>query len=153
METVATRAAGTTRVRPAAVGDASDVARLLGLLGYPCADDEAAERIAHVIADRRQHLLLAEVDGESCALIPLYPQYSLDLGVGLARITALVVAAEQSRRGIGWALLREVELLSRRHGIHRIEVTSKARRVEAHAYYRSCGYNDDSRRFVKMLCD
>ena len=71
MEPVATRAAGTTRVRTAAVGDASDVARLLGLLGYPCNDAEAAERIAHVIADRRQHLLLAEVDGEACGLIAL----------------------------------------------------------------------------------
>lgn len=153
MEPVATRAAGTTRVRTAAVGDASDVARLLGLLGYPCTDAEAAERIAHVIADRRQHLLLAEVDGEACALVALYTLYSIAHGAELARVTALVVAPEQSRLGIGRVLLREVELLSRRHGIHRIEVTSNARRVEAHAFYRNCGYNDDSRRFVKMLCD
>jgi GNAT superfamily N-acetyltransferase len=153
MEPVATRAEGTTRVRPAAVGDASDVARLLDHLGYPCSREEAAERIAVVMSDARQHLLLAEVDGEACGLIALYTLYSLAHGSELARITALVVAEEQCRLGIGRVLLREVELLSRRHGIHRIEVTSNARRVDAHAFYRDCGYNDDSRRFVKMLCD
>ena len=153
METVATRAAGTTRVRPAAVGDASDVARLLGLLGYPCSDTEAAERIAHVIADRRQHLLLAEVDGEACGLISLYTLYSLAHGAELARITALVVAPEHCRHGIGRLLLREVELLSRRHRVHRIEVTSNAQREGAHAFYRGCGYADGSLRFVKMLGD
>jgi len=150
----ATRAAGTAaRVRPAATGDASDVARLLGHLGYPCEDAEAAERIATVIADHRQHLLLAEVDGEACGLVALYTLYSLAHGSELARITALVVAPEHARAGIGRLLLREVEQLSRRHGIHRIEVTSNARRVDAHAFYRGCGYSDDSRRFVKMLCD
>ena len=153
MEQVAARAADTARVRPAATGDASDVARLLGHLGYPCEPEEAAERIAVVIADRRQHLLLAEVDGEACGLVALYTMYSLPNGNELARITALVVAPEQARCGIGRLLLREVEQLSRRHGIHRIEVTSNARRVEAHAFYRDCGYSDDSRRFVKMLCD
>ena len=146
-------ASGDARVRPAATGDASDVARLLGDLGYPCEDAEAAERIAVVIADRRQHLLLAEVDGEACGLIALYTLYSLAHGSELARITALVVAPERARGGIGRLLLREVEQLSRRHGIHRIEVTSNARRTEAHAFYRGCGYSDDSRRFVKMLCD
>lgn len=153
MEQSAARAADTARVRPAATGDASDVARLLGHLGYPCDAAEAAERIAVVIADRRQHLLLAEVDGEACGLVALYTMYSLPNGNELARITALVVAPEQARCGIGRLLLREVEQLSRRHGIHRIEVTSNARRVEAHAFYRGCGYSDDSRRFVKMLCD
>jgi len=106
-----------------------------------------------VISDRRQHLLLAELDGEACGLIALYTLYSLAHGSELARITALVVVPECARSGIGRLLLREVEQLSRRHGIHRIEVTSNARRVDAHAFYRDCGYSDDSRRFVKMLCD
>ena len=154
MEPVAAaRTAVNARVRPAATGDASDVARLLGHLGYPCEDADAAERIAVVIADRRQHLLLAEVDGEACGLVALYTLYSLAHGSELARITALVVSPERARCGIGRLLLREVEQLSRRYGIHRIEVTSNARRVEAHAFYRGCGYADDSRRFVKMLCD
>jgi ribosomal protein S18 acetylase RimI-like enzyme len=153
MEPVATRTEGTTRVRAAAVGDSSDVARLLDHLGYPCSHAEAAERIAVVLGDRRQHLLLAEVDGEACGLIALYTLYSIAHGNELARITALVVAPEACRLGIGRALLREVEAMARRHGIHRIEVTSNAQRTGAHAFYRGCGYADGSLRFVKMLGD
>jgi len=141
------------RIRPAEPGDASDVARLLTLLGYPCDRDEAAERIAVIAHDRRQHLLLAEVGGEACGLISLYTLYSLAHGAELARITALVVAPEHCRNGIGRLLLREVELLSRRHRVHRVEVTSNAQREGAHAFYRGCGYACGSLRFVKMLGD
>ena len=153
MGSAATVVAGEPRVRPAELGDASDVARLLTLLGYPCERDEAAERIAVIAQDRRQNLLLAEVDGEACGLISLYTLYSLAHGAELARITALVVAPEHCRHGIGRLLLREVELLSRRHRVHRIEVTSNAQREGAHAFYRGCGYADGSLRFIKMLGD
>ena len=146
-------AESTRRVRPAATGDASDVARLLEHLGYPCSDGEAAERIAMVLSDPRQHLLLAEVDGEACGLVSLYTLYSLAHGSDLARITSLVIAPNHARTGIGRLLLREVEQVSRHQGIHRIEVTSNEHRVDAHAFYRDCGYSDDSHRFVKMLCD
>lgn len=153
MASAASLAADEIRIRAAETGDACDVARLLDLLGYPCTDDEAVERILVAIHDRRQHLLLAEIDGKACALISLYCLYSIAHDAELARITALVVAPDHARRGVGRRLLREVELLSRRHGIHRIEVTCNARRETAHAFYRDCGYSDGSQRFIKMLGD
>ncbi|MFC3551452.1 GNAT family N-acetyltransferase [Lysobacter cavernae] len=146
--------AGTApRVRAAELGDASDVARLLGELGYPCSRDEAAERITLVRHDPRQHLLLAEIDGEACGLVALYSLYSVVHGSELARITALVVTAACQHQGVGRRLLREVELISRRNGVARIEVTSNARRTDAHAFYRQCGYADSSLRFLKALGD
>lgn len=153
MGSAAPFASGNPRIRAAETGDAGDVARLLDLLGYPCDPDEAAERISVIAHDQRQQLLLAEVDGHACALISLHSLYSVAHGNELARITALVVDPAFCRRGIGRLLLREVELLSRRHGIHRIEVTSNARREAAHAFYRDCGYDDGSLRFIKMLGD
>ena len=153
MGRAATSAETAPRVRPAELGDAHDVARLLGDLGYPCNRDEAAERIAVVRHDPRQHLLLAEIDGDACGLISLYTLYSVVHGTELARITALVVSPACQRQGIGRRLLREVELISRRTGVSRIEVTSNLRRSEAHAFYRDCGYSDGSLRFVKALGD
>ena len=140
-------------MRAAAAGDAGDVARLLAILGYPCSDAEAAERIDVIARDPRQHLLLAECGAQACGLIGLYTLYSLAHGAELARITALVVAPEHHGGGIGRLLLREVELLSRRRGVRRIEVTSNAQRSGAHAFYRRCGYADGSLRFIKMLGD
>lgn len=140
-------------VRTAEIGDASDVAGLLETLGYPCTRDEAAERIAMIIADPRQHLLLAEIDGAACGLVAMYTRYSLTRGAELARITALVVAPACSRQGVGRRLLREVEAIARRAGVVRIEVTSNRRRNDAHAFYRGCGYADGSAHFIKVLGD
>lgn len=143
----------TARVRAARVGDAADVARLLDLLGYPCPAGDAADRVTLILGEPRQHLLLAELDGEVCGLVALYSLYSLAHGSDLARITAMVVAPEAQRRGVGRRLLREAEALARRTGIARIEITSNSQREGAHAFYRGCGYSDDSLRFLKLLGD
>lgn len=142
-----------TRVRGARVGDAACVARLLDLLGYPCPASDAADRITLILSEPRQHLLVAEVDGEVCGMVSVYALYSLAHGCDLARITAMVVEPDAQRRGIGRRLLREAEALARRTGIARIEVTSNTGRDGAHAFYRVCGYSDDSQRFVKLLGD
>ena len=146
-------AARTPRIRAAAIGDASDVARLLEALGYPCDRADAAERIAVVLGDPRQHLLLAEIDGHACGMVAMDMRYSITRGADQTRITALVVAPDCSRQGIGRRLLREVESISRRAGIARIEVTSNVRRQDAHAFYHRCGYVEGSRHFAKLLGD
>lgn len=141
------------RVRDARIGDASDVAALLETLGYPCSRDEAADRIAMVLADPRQRLLLAEIGGHACALAGMDLRYSLARGTEQARITALVVAPDCERRGVGRRLLREVEAIARQAGATRVEVTSAASREGARAFYHGCGYADGSRHFVKPLGD
>lgn len=141
------------QLRSAEPGDAGDVALLLEILGYPCTRDEAADRIVLVRNDRRYHLLLARRDGATCGLIALNLVYSLARGADIARITALVVAPDHHRQGIGRRLLREVELIARRAGASRLELTSNPRRVDAHAFYRGCGYADGSQHFIKLLGD
>lgn len=140
-------------VRLAELGDASDVAGLLSHLGYPCTRDEAFERIITLQDDARHYLLLAEIDGHACGLIASHTRYSLTHGSDLTRITALVVAPSCHRQGIGRQLLREVERRARRDGVSRVEVTSNVSRLEAHEFYRRCGYSDGSLKFVKTLGD
>lgn len=153
MGRVAGSGEATARIRAAELGDASDVAFLLGELGYPCTRDEAAERIAVVRHDPRQHLLLAEVEGDACGLVSLYTLYSVVHGCELARITGLVVLPDSQGHGIGRRLLKEVESISRRSGVRRIEITSNSSRTGAQAFYRRCGYLDDAMRFIKALGD
>lgn len=141
------------RVRLAEPGDASGVATLLETLGYPCTPAEAADRIAVITADRCQHLLLADADGAICGLISLGLVFSLTRGANIARITALVVAPNCQRQGIGRRLLREVERIAHRAGASRLELTSNPGRIDAHEFYRSCGYADGSQHFVKLLGD
>jgi GNAT superfamily N-acetyltransferase len=141
------------RVRGVEPRDAAAVAQLLEALGYPCTETDAIERIARFRDEERQFLLLAEDGADACGLAAVQLSYSLTRGADVARITALVVSPTHHRRGIGRRLLREIEVHARRAGAIRIELTSNARRSEAHAFYHGCGYADGSRHFVKLLGD
>jgi GNAT superfamily N-acetyltransferase len=141
------------RVRGVGPDDAASVATLLEQLGYPCTQAEATERIAQFRDEARQFLLLAERDGQACGLAAVKLNYSLTRGADVARITAFVVSPECHGQGIGRRLLREVEILARRNGAVRLEVTSNPSRTGAHAFYHACGYTDGSRHFVKLLGD
>ena len=141
------------RVRGVEPGDAAAVATLLDALGYPCTEAEAAERIGRVREAPRQFLLLAEADAQPAGLAAMKLDYSLTRGADVARLTAMIVAADAHGQGIGRRLLREVETLARRNGAVRLEVTSNPSRTGAHAFYHACGYSDGSRHFVKLLGD
>ena len=138
-------------LRNASPADADDVAALLTDLGYPCERVDALDRIATIIDNDRQALVLARRDGAVCGLIALDFMYYLPLGTTTCRVTALVVTPTAQGLGIGRTLLKEAERRARVGGAARIELTSGAQRTEAHAFYRACGYKDSSVRFVKLL--
>lgn len=140
-------------LRNATPADADEVAVLLGALGYPCDPDDAAERIAAVLHNDRQALLLARLRGVACGLLSLDFMYYLPLGTTTCRVTALVVSDDARGHGVGRALLRDAERRARAAGAARLEVTSAGHRTEAHAFYRACGFTDGAARFVKSLGD
>ncbi|MEQ1512324.1 MAG: GNAT family N-acetyltransferase [Lysobacteraceae bacterium] len=146
-------AADDVDLRGAVPADADDVAALLTQLGYPCEPADAAERIATVLHNDRQALILARQRGVVCGLLALDYMYYLPLGTTTCRVTALVVSADVQGHGIGRLLLRDAERRARIGGAARLEVTSASHRTEAHAFYRACGFSDGAARFVKLLGD
>ena len=140
-------------VRSAGVGDADDVARLLTDLGYPCDVHDAAERITATLDDARQVLLVARCEGRACGLLALDFMYYLPLGATTCRITALVIAPEAQRHGLGRQLLREAERRARVACAARLELASAGHRHDAHQFYRACGFGEGAVRFVKLLGD
>ena len=140
-------------VRPARVDDGVGLSHLLDVLGYPCPAEEAAQRVLDVHDDPNQTALVAEHEGQLAGLLCIDLSYYLPLGAFTCRITALSVAGNAQRRGIGRRLLKEAESLARSAGAVRIELTSAAHREEAHAFYRACGYGEGAVRFVKRLGD
>lgn len=148
-------AAGTDSllVRPATAQDAAGVATLLGVLGYPCDRDEAAHRLRALAEESDQEILVADRHGCLVGLLALDMMYYLPLGARTCRITALVVADGEQRRGVGRMLLREAEHRARQDGAARIELTSATHRTEAHAFYKACGFNESALRFLKRLGD
>jgi ribosomal protein S18 acetylase RimI-like enzyme len=140
-------------LRGAVPADADDVAALLCALGYPCEAVEAAERIATVLHNDRQALIVARHRGAVCGLLALDFMYYLPLGTTTCRVTALVVLPDARGHGLGRLLLRDAERRARLGGAARLEVTSAGHRTEAHAFYRACGFSEGAVRFVKLLGD
>ncbi|MCC7096755.1 MAG: GNAT family N-acetyltransferase [Thermomonas sp.] len=138
-------------LRNAVIADADDVARLLDELGYPCDLRDAVERIATILANDRQALVVARRGGVVCGLVALDFMYYLPLGTTTCRITTLVVLEDARGSGVGRHLLMEAERRARAGGAARIELTSGTQRTEAHGFYRACGYSNSSMRFVKPL--
>jgi GNAT superfamily N-acetyltransferase len=124
-------------IRRALPQDAPAIAELLSALGYPAAPEEVLERLNAL--DDADCVLLA--DG---GLIALHRMPRLAEGDKLARITALVVAPESRRKGLGQALLRAAEEVARRWGCELVEVSSGRRpeRDAAHRFYRAAAFED-----------
>lgn len=140
-------------LRGAVPADADDVATLLEALGYPCEAADAAERIAAMLHNDRQALVVARHRGAVRGLLALDFMYYLPLGTTTCRVTALVVLPDARGHGLGRLLLRDAERRARLGGAARLEVTSASHRTEAHAFYRACGFSEGAVRFVKSLGD
>lgn len=140
-------------IRAVADDDALAVSQLLGVLGYPCDETEAATRLKALADDPDQRLLVADLHGGLLGLVCYDLMYYLPLGAITCRITALAIADTAQRRGIGRALLREAEARARVAGAARIELTTANHRNEAHEFYRACGCSESALRFVKRLGD
>ena len=113
-----------TEVRRAAEADAAAIAELLGQLGYPSSDEQVRTRL------------------ERFELMP---------GAEACRVTALAVAPNARRRGVGLALMEAAEALAREQGCFRVEVTCRSDRHAAHALYRDLGFEERRHRFAKEL--
>lgn len=138
-------------LRSASLIDADDVGALLSELGYPCDTADARQRIATIIDNDRQALVVARCDGVVRGLVALDFMYYLPLDTLTCRVTALVVSAQAQGRGLGRHLLREAERRARSGGAARLELSSGSQRADAHAFYRACGYSDGTVRFIKRL--
>jgi GNAT superfamily N-acetyltransferase len=138
-------------IRLATLGDAEAIAPLLGQLGYPTTADELAERIDR-LADRPDgEVLVAELDGEVVGLAAYQLIDLIERPDPQCRVTALVVDDRYRRRGVAYALIHTIEETARDFACFRLEVTTRADRADALAFYRAAGFEQRPHRLVKPL--
>ena len=127
---------------------------LLGLLGYPCPAEEAAQRVLDLREDPNQTCWWPTPRRTLAGMVCCDVSYYLPLGAPTCRITALAVSAERPAPGHRpRCCCGKPKRWPAACGAVRIELTSASHRTEAHAFYRACGYGDGALRFVKRLGD
>jgi GNAT superfamily N-acetyltransferase len=140
-------------IRIAAQRDTVAIAPLLGQLGYPTHAEELGERLERLREHPDVHVLVAELDGEVVGVATYQLIALLERPDPQCRITALVVDDRYRRRGVAYALLHTIEESAIEERCFRLEVTTRADRDDALAFYRAAGFDERPRRLTKPLTD
>ena len=137
-------------IRPAEPRDREALARLIRQLGSEASAAEVAERLAAMHAEGPR-VLVAELDGAVVGCLSTSTMRVLHRPAPVGRISMMVVDEALRSRGIGAALVRAAEEALAEQGCSMVEVTSHARRTEAHRFYERLGYEKTSVRLAKTL--
>jgi ribosomal protein S18 acetylase RimI-like enzyme len=140
-----------TEVRRAASADAAAIADLFGELGYPSTEEQVRTRLNRFERMPGAEVLVAEREGTVLGVAGVSQTQLLAQDAPACRVTALAVAPEARRRGVGAALLKAAEEIAREQGCFRVEVTCRPDRHAAHALYRRLGFEERRYRFAKEL--
>jgi N-acetylglutamate synthase-like GNAT family acetyltransferase len=138
-------------IRDARPSDAEAIARLLGSLGYDMAGNDVSRRLTK-LRKKDEPVLVADRGGiVGCLSWHVTPVIHRPRPVG--RITMMVVAEEMRGQGVGAALVEAAEARLRKEGCGLVEVTSNMKRMRAHDFYGSLGFERTSYRFIKPVAD
>lgn len=148
----------TARVREATLHDWPTVAALLAELGRPDVRGTPAEREGQRIYARYLErpdtvALVAELDGQVVGFMDVELRTWLNFTSPQAWTPDLVVADGARGRGVGGALLARAEEIARDKGCWSMALESATWRERAHAFYRSHGWQETGRAFIKLLTD
>ena len=138
------------KTRQAKPNDAIAIKSLMDQLGYGATSSLVERKIAEYDSVPEYTAFVVERDDLvigviSCHVINLFHQEG-----SIGRITSLVVDQNHRGLGVGKLLVSKADSYFKSAGCVKSEVTSGDHRTEAHAFYKSCGYAQDERRFLKI---
>jgi len=109
------------KFRDAAADDVTAIMTLIAHLGYPVRE-EALRRTLVLVRQTPGHAaIVAELDGDVCALLVMSSRPSLTLQGTVGVVQELVVRPTRRRREIGESLLQYAKGLAVEHGLARLE--------------------------------
>lgn len=142
-------------VRKATPADAAAVAGLIDELARTGGWESpvTAAYAAHYLGLCGQGVLLAEEDGEVLGLISCSIRPNLNHAADSCLIEELIVRRRARGRGIGQALVEELERLAAARRCAEISVTTLPKNKAAIAFYRRLGFTDEALFLEKHLED
>lgn len=138
-------------IRRAVAGDAPAIERLYRELVSDPLIRVLPERVGALSVSPTGFLLVAEVDGEVCATALLTLCQDVMYGdQPFGVLENIVVARTRRGHGVGRLLMRHIEQWAGTHHCTKLMLLSGSARVEAHAFFRNCGFSGDTKHaFVK----
>jgi len=136
-------------VRPARPADSEAIAVLVTGLGFATAREDIEGRLS-ALKKGRETPFVAE-QGEVIGVLAWHVTPVLHRPKPVGRITMMVVAEGERRRGVGRALVEAACAQMRAKGCGLVEVTSNVDLSGAHGFYRRLGFERTSYRFAKAL--
>lgn len=138
-------------IRSARVEDWNAILSLLDQLDYRGTEDFLEARIAELIKDPNEALLVYEEEGQLMGFISLHFIPQIALKGDFARISYFAVDDAARSKGIGREMEAYCTRLARERGCHLIEVHCHTRRERAHAFYVRQGYQESPKYLIKKL--
>ncbi|MFC3100155.1 GNAT family N-acetyltransferase [Altererythrobacter lauratis] len=135
-------------LRRAQETDAPALQELIRQLGYERTAEDIAAQLA-ALDLTRQNVIVAELAGEVIGCLSTSIMHVLHRPRPVGRISMMVVAQHLRGHRIGAALVREAERVLAEAGCGFVEVTSNAKRADAHRIYERLGYQRTSLRFAR----
>jgi len=130
----------TPTFRDAGPADADWIAGLLSDEGYPAGGSDIVRRLER-FAEIDSPVRIAEHDGERLGFVAVHLVPRFEHDDRLARVIALVVDPSVRSRGIGRALLAEVDRIAADAGAAFVEVTAGHHRQEARRLFEGAGFD------------
>ena len=107
---------------------------------YPL--EQQKEKILQLIESPNDRIYVAESKEKVIGYVHAN-DYDTIYAPHMKNIKGIAVSGSWQRRGIGRALLNSIENWARQSNAKGIRLVSGSSRIEAHAFYRSCGYSGD----------
>lgn len=127
-------------LRPARIGDAAEIARLAGELGYPAEAAAMDARLRTILPLPQHRVMVAQGErGGLLGWIAVERRLTLESGERI-EIVGLVVDAAARGTGVGRALVADAEQWALAQGFDAIGVRSNVAREGSHPFYENLGY-------------
>lgn len=141
-------------IRALTVHDAGHIQKInKESLGYDFSLEKITRKLEQLLVDSRHHILIGyEAQGKIVGYVHAEVYETLYFST-LLNVLALAVIKNNQRSGIGKKLMLALEEEAKNRGIDSIRLNSGATRTDAHAFYRSLGYDDEKlqKRLIKKI--
>jgi GNAT superfamily N-acetyltransferase len=138
-------------IRSAQSSDGPAIEQLLDQLGYTGTSRFLPQKLARMLADPDERILVYETAAGVVAFVSVHFVPQIAVTGDFARISYFSVDDSVRGQGIGREMEDYIVMLAEERGCDRIEVHCHERRVDAHRFYFRQGFEESPKYLMKRL--